>query len=97
MARIIDITDKLKFEENPKIIIKGEEFEVNTDAATMIEIISIFDGNDETQAVVKAYKKLFSEEARNKLAAMKISMADLTIIIKSAMELVQGGYDPQGE
>ena len=39
MAKIIDITDKLKFEENPKLVIKGEEFEVNTDAATVIEII----------------------------------------------------------
>lgn len=97
MAKIIDITDKLKFEENPKLIIKGEEFEVNTDAATVIEIIGAFEGDDEAQAVVKAYEKLFSVEAREKLADMKISMTDLSIIIKSAMELVQGGDDAQGE
>ena len=97
MAKIIDITDKLKFEENPKLVIKGEEFEVNTDAATVIEIIGAFEGDDEAQAVVKAYEKLFSVEAREKLADMKISMTDLSIIIKSAMELVQGGDDAQGE
>ena len=98
MAKIIDITDKLKFEENPKLVIKGEEFEVNTDAATVIEIIGAFEGGDEAKAVVKAYEKLFSVEAREKLAAMKISMTDLSIIIKSAMELVQGGSDDaQGE
>lgn len=97
MAKIVDITDKLKFEENPKLVIKGEEFEVNTDAATVIEIIGAFEGDDEAKAVVKAYEKLFSVKAREKLADMKISMPDLSIIIKSAMELVQGGDDAQGE
>ena len=97
MAKIIDITDKLKFEENPKLVIKGEEFEVNTDAATVIEIIGAFEGDDEAKAVVKAYEKLFSVEAWEKLAAKKFSMTDLRIRIKSAMELVQGGDDAQGE
>ena len=97
MAKIIDITDKLKFNENPKLVIKGEEFEVNTDAATVIEIIGAFEGDDDVKAVVKAYEELVSVEAREKLAAMRISMTDLSIIIKSAMELAQGGDDAQGE
>ncbi len=32
MARVADITDKLMFEGNPSLIIKGKKLEVNADA-----------------------------------------------------------------
>ena len=31
MAKTIDITDKLAFDENPKLVVKGKELEVNAD------------------------------------------------------------------
>ena len=42
MAKVVDITEKLSFDENPKIKIKGHEFEVNSDAKTMLEIMGLF-------------------------------------------------------
>lgn len=42
MAKVVDITDKLSFDENPKIKIKGVEYEVNADARTMLEIMGYF-------------------------------------------------------
>lgn len=41
MARTIDITDKLTFDENPKLVIRGEELEINADAATVLKILDI--------------------------------------------------------
>ena len=41
MAKKIDITEKLSFEENPRLVVKGKELEVNADAATVLEIMGI--------------------------------------------------------
>ena len=35
MSKVIDITEKLSYEENPRLTIKGEEIEVNADAETV--------------------------------------------------------------
>ena len=38
MARKVDITEKLSFEGNPSLVIKGKVLEVNADAPTMLKI-----------------------------------------------------------
>ena len=39
MARKVDITDKLSFEGNPSLVIKGKALEVNADAPTMLKVM----------------------------------------------------------
>ena len=41
MAKVIDITDRLSFEESPKLVIKGQEIGVNTDAPTMLKVMGL--------------------------------------------------------
>ena len=36
MAKTIDITEKLNFEESPVLLIQGHEIHVNDDAVTML-------------------------------------------------------------
>ena len=49
MAKCIDITDKLSFDKNPALIIKGRKFVVNADAGTMLEIMGLFkEGSSDT-------------------------------------------------
>ena len=68
MAKCIDITDKLSFDKNPALIIKGRKFVVNADAGTMLEIMGLFkEGSSETEATIAAYEKLFSEKDRNEI------------------------------
>ena len=38
MARVVDITDKLKFEEKPRLRVKGVEIEINNKATDVLEI-----------------------------------------------------------
>ena len=38
MSKIIDITNKLNFDEKPKLVIKGTEIEVNSDAISFIKM-----------------------------------------------------------
>lgn len=96
MGKVIDITDKLSFDENPKILIKGELYEVNADARTMLEIMGAFANNDEAAGSLSAYEKLFSQKDREKIESLKLSFKDLMIIIETAMNLVQG-EDEEGE
>lgn len=45
MGKVVDITDKLSFDGNPKLRIRGIEVEVNADAPTMLKVMSVM-GND---------------------------------------------------
>lgn len=46
--KIIDITEKLSFEENPILVIKGKELEVNTDAETVLKLMGIIGDQEDT-------------------------------------------------
>ena len=94
MARKVDITDKLTFEENPKLIIKGKEFEVNTSAATMLLIMGDFANKKSMQASLSAYERMFSDKDRKEITKMGLSFRDLMTVIEAAMDLIQGTMEP---
>lgn len=96
MAKKIDITEKLSFDENPVLVIKGDEFEVNSDAKTMLEIMGMFNNKTQVEATLEAYEKIFSEKDRKKIDKLKLPFKDLMVIIQEAMALIQG-EDEQGE
>ena len=81
MAKVVDITDKLSFDENPKIRIKDEEFEVNTDARTMLEIMGVFSSK---------------EKDRKRIDRLKLTFKDFMKMIEESMALIMG-EDSQGE
>ena len=94
MSKIIDITDKLSFEGNPKLIVKDVEIEVNTDAPTVLKFMQIMADDENTSnvnTILKAYELLFSEESRKKITNLKVGFNDLMVIVKSAMELINSG------
>ena len=41
MAKIVNITDKLNYDANPRIQVRDKEIEVNSDAATMLKIMGV--------------------------------------------------------
>ncbi|QBE98899.1 hypothetical protein PMF13cell1_04468 [Blautia producta] len=92
MAKIVDITDKLEFDENPKLIIKDKELEVNADASTVLKIMGILgDGNNvQPDDVVKMYELIFSEADRKKIDKMKLQFADFQTLVFSAISLITG-------
>ena len=97
MAKRIDITDKLSFDENPILVIKGKEIMVNAEASTVLGIMGLSKKAISGQeAALEAYEKLFNESARNKLEELNLQFKDLEIVIQEAMGLVQG-EENQGE
>lgn len=94
MAKRVDITEKLSFDENPRIVVKGKEFEVNADAETVLLIMGGFSEKDSVKASLNAYERMFSEGDRKTINGMKIPFRDLMVIIEEAMNLVIGDSEP---
>ena len=98
MSKIIDITNKLNFDEKPKLVIKGTEIEVNNDAISFIKAIALFDSENGVSSsdLLSALELLFDEENREKIAKLHLSFADLSTVIKTAAELIADN-DSEGE
>lgn len=97
MAKIIDITDKLSFDGNPKLKIKGKEVEVNSDAPTVLKIMGLTtkEGNH-AENMAEACDILFPAESREILDDLKLSFNDFITVIQCAIETITGEA-PQGE
>lgn len=98
MSKIIDITNKLNFDERPKLVIKGTEIEVNNDAISFIKAIALFDSENDISSsdILSALELLFDEENREKIAKLHLSFADLSTVIKTAIEFIADN-DSEGE
>lgn len=97
MSRIIDITNKLNFEEKPIIKVKDIEISANTDAMTMLKVVALFDGEGKGIAVndiLAVYNLLFDEKSREKIESLKLSFEDFsTLIIESARMIINNGEE----
>lgn len=101
MAKVVDITEKLSFDENPVMVIGGNKLEVKSDADVMLKIVGIFsssNGND-MQAVSDALELIFDKDDLQKILSMekngkKLSAKSLMVIIQEAVSLVMGDNEP---
>lgn len=98
MAKVVDITDKLTFDGNPSLVIKGKKLEVNADAPTMLKIMNLMTNEGvEIEQIGDAYELVFPEKSRNVIDGMKLSIDDWTTVIMEAMELIMGEDGSRGE
>lgn len=97
MAKVIDITDKLNFDEKPKIRIRGEEFEVNDSATAMLKILPKLKDDISTESINEIFEVLFDEKNRKKIEAFKLDFKDFTTLVMESVKLVSGSDDKQSE
>lgn len=91
MGKAVDITEKLTFDENPKLLIKGKELEVKADAPTVLKAMSLMDSDSQNvKEVIKAYELIFPEESRREIDNIKLSFRDLMVVIQEAIKLIIG-------
>lgn len=93
MAKVLDITEKLTFEENPKIKIKDKEIEVNADATTVLKIMSYMQNGEAENHIIDMYELVFNEKDRNIINSLKLNAKDLMTLIQEAMKLAAGNED----
>lgn len=98
MAKVIDITEKLTFEGNPSLMIKGKKLEVNADAPTMLKVMGLMStdepGMDE---ILKAYDMMFPEKSQKEIEKLKLNFNDLVVVIKEGINLITGDVAAPGE
>ena len=99
MSKIIDITNKLNFDEKPIFKVKDIEIEANNDAVTMLKVAAIFE-NDKIKMsdILDAYNLLFDEENQRKVNSLKLNIKDFsTFVMHTAERLINNGEEPEGE
>lgn len=101
MSKIIDITDKLNFEEKPIIKVKDVEIKANNDAVTMLKVIALFDNDGKGMSVknvLDIYNLLFDEENQQKIESLKLSFEDFsTLVVNVAQAVINNGEEVEGE
>lgn len=97
MARKVDITEKLSFNEAPCLVIKGKELNLHDDAATVLKAVDIMSEGSGAKQVADVYELIFDETAKKELGDMKLNFKDFSCVVKEAAGLVLGGDDETGE
>lgn len=75
MSKIIDITNKLNFEEKPIIKVKDVELEANNDAVTMLKVVAVLEDKGKDMPIsdiLKVYDMLFDEDNQKKIEDLKL-------------------------
>lgn len=100
VAKKIDITDKLSFDESSSLVIHGEEYKVNDDAETAIKVMGLIGSGDDVTPgdIAEIYDLLFPEGDRERIMALKLKFRDYQTIVNEAMSLIIGtDEDSTGE
>ena len=90
MGKVIDITDKLNFEESPRIKIKDIEVRLNDDATTMLKVMQKMGGKTTPADIAEMYEMLIPESDRKKIDKLKLNFTDFQTVVKSAISAITG-------
>lgn len=98
MARVVDITEKLTFEGNPLLMIKGKKLEVNADAPTMLKVMGLMSSdNPGMNEILTIYNMMFPEKSKKEVEKLGLNFNDLVVVVQEAVGLIVGETDSQGE
>ena len=90
MGKVIDITERLTFEERPRLKIKDQELEVCNDAATVLQIMDLI--GDGSNVGVEEMKKMadlvFPASSKKVIEKMNLSLSDYGTVIRAAVNLL---------
>lgn len=87
MRKVVDITDKLSFEETAGIKAGEETYKVKTNAATILQLMSLMKNGGDP---LEMYDLLFTEEAKKKISTSKLSFNDLLKVIETGVDIATG-------
>ena len=93
MAKKVDITEKLSFDGNPVLVVKGHDLEVNADAATVLKVMGVLGEESTPKQVLDMYNLIFPDKTRKEIENLKLSFNDLQILVSSALNLITGEAD----
>lgn len=88
----INISKKLRYDEKPVLeIAEGVTLEVNNKATALLEAAELADGDITKAAIDRMLALLYSEEDREKLLSLDLSIHDFMTVITESISAVVGG------
>lgn len=96
MAKVINITEQLNFEDKPKLKIKNITIEVDdsaTNALKLMEIMSNAGENPSINDLNSMYHAMFSESDRAKIDKLSLNINDFSILINTTISLITGDQE----
>lgn len=98
MSKIIDITDKFSFEENPKIKVKDLEIEINTNALDQFKVIKLMNDGINSETMEELLGILFAtKEDTEKVRSLNLNIKDLKTLIMECSKIAIDTGEPEGE
>lgn len=98
MARVIDITDRITFEENPVVTVKGVEIELNADALDFLTVVGMMKDGDGTDNLPEVCRKLCAtSEDYDKLYSLRLKTKGLMQFVTEAIKTIMGADAAEGE
>ena len=96
MAKVIDITEKLNFEEKPQIKVKDTILTVNNEAFAFLKVYPKLEGNMTPEIIDEICSTLFEPSEIEKIDSLKLNIKDFMVLVNSAAEAIIGDVE-QGE
>lgn len=90
MSKIVDITDKLNFEENPKIKVKDVELEINASAENMVKVMALASDDSNIKNIVEMCDLIFTKNSKKKLDSLNLNFQDFTSVVNIALDVAIG-------
>ncbi len=91
-----NITEKLKFEEDPILVIKDKELTIKSEAETVLQLMDVLNIKGEIAGATEAMNLLLSPGDQKKLASLHLKTNDYIEVMKAAINLAMGD-DPDDE
>ena len=91
-----NLTDKLKFNEDPVLQIRDTELTIKSDAEVVLQLMDIMSTKGELAAARDVLGLLLSPEDRKKLEGLKLKTNDYIAVMNAAVTLALG-EDPEEE
>lgn len=85
-----DLTEKLKFNEDPVLVVKDVELTINSDAEAVLKLMSILQEKVEVSGATEVLDLLMSEKDRKKLSALHLKIEDYGVVVQTAIKLAMG-------
>lgn len=97
--KVVDITEKLNFDNSAVLRIKGRVVRVNADAPTMLKLMGKAQNMDDAtpDEIIAMYELIFPKKSREELDRLKLSFSDLLVVIQEAITLVTDTGTEMGE
>lgn len=90
---LYSLTDKLKFDSDPQIEIKGKTLTVKSDAETVLKLLDIVANESPYTGAVSAVDLLLSEKDKKTLKSLNLKIADYMKFTEVMVDLALGN-DP---